>query len=170
MPETYLQLQDRTQATLGMRILPYGDAWPDLRDILSDIYGKIGAVPWFPPQWLAQVNALHGKNSMLLIPTPSSARNPPAISFIKTPEQAAWWNEFERRANAALMLYAEKQASEGRKVMAAANADAAFWDSAYRVAVFLATPVTVARSAFNNPYTTLLLAGAALFIFFRLKK
>ena len=153
-----------------MNILQYGNAWPDLRNILSEIYNKIGAAPWLPPGWLGRVNELHGKDSMLLIPTPASVRNPPAISFIKSPEQAAWWNEFERRANAALQLYAAKKSAEGRIEMQRANDDAAFWDGAYRLAVVLASPVTAARSAFNNPYTTLMLVGAALFIFFRMKK
>lgn len=159
------KLYNDTVARLGMMILPYGDRWPELRDILGKIYvEKASDIPWLPAGWLAQVQALHGLGSMLLLP--STSLNTPAVSFLDTPAKRQWWDEFHTAANNALLAYADGQAAAGRKIVAAANADAAFWDRAYRIASVLASPVTAARSIFNNPLSSLALFAAGVFVYF----
>jgi len=162
-------LYDQTVSQLGMMILPYGDRWPELRDILGKIYAERAAdIPWLPPGWLARVQALHGTNSMLLLP--STSLNTPPVSFLKTPDQKAWWDDFHTRANNALTAYANNQAAAGWKIVADANADAVFWDRAYNLAVVLAAPVTAARTVFANPFATLALLGAGLFLYLSIFK
>lgn len=163
------QLYDDTVSRLGMMILPYGDRWPELRDILGKIYVERAAdIPWLPADWLAQVQRLHGSNSILLLP--STSLNTPPVSFLKTSAQKQWWDEFHTVANNALLAYADNQAATGRKIMADANANAEFWDRAYRIAVVLASPVTLAQKMFSNPLTTVALLGAGLFLYFSFMK
>ena len=159
-----IQFQNDTTRDLGMVILQYGDRWPELRDILEKIYvEKAADIPWFPSGWLARVQALHGFDSMLLLP--STSRNSPAISFLDTPAKKQWWDEFHDIANKALLAYADGQAAAGRKIVDAANADAAFWDRAYRIAVVLASPVTAVRSMWANPLSSLALLAAGVFVY-----
>lgn len=151
------------QPALGCYSLQYATVWPDLANQLTAIYrDKVGGIPWLPAGWLQNVMALHNQNGMILIPSP--ANSTPAIPWLNTPEKKAWWQAFHQIANKAVMDYAAKKAADGKIEMERAYSNAAFWDSAYKVASLLAAPVTAVRDAAEtySKYGGLIKTGAVV--------
>ncbi len=116
--------------TLGMYALPYASTWPELSDQLARMYqDRARDIAWLPSDWLELVLGLHGRNSEVLIPAPSNTSGVGAISFLKTPEQKAWWDDFAHRAEVIVSNYAAGQAALGRQQLDQLYADAAFWNT-----------------------------------------
>lgn len=131
--------------TYGMYALPYANVYPDLATQLTQLYQERTAqIDWLPAGWLDGVLSLHNQNGEVLVPAPGTVS--PPIPWLYTSDQVNWWTDFNQRANAIIQAYAADQSAQGAQLLAALYADSAFWDTAYNIATFLATPVTVAQN------------------------
>lgn len=185
-------MADYSEATLiptyGMYALPYATTYPDLATQLTQLYQERAAqIDWLPPGWLDGVMSLHNQNGEILVPASGTVQ--PPIPWLYTSDQIQWWTDFNTRANAIIQAYAADQSAQGAILLAQLYADSAFWNEAYAIATFLATPVTVAtdlastatsiasaaasatRTLASNPITSTLLvlglAGAGVWWFAR---
>jgi hypothetical protein len=124
---------------LGVFIQPgVGTAYPELVAIVRGIYrSRVSRLAFVPSYWLAEVlAAMEGDN--LVLPTPvgfkSLAYPIPAWLSDDTAAMSAW------AAVGSLVKDAEQRflagrIEEGRAVMAAADANASFWNGLYSAAV-----------------------------------
>lgn len=136
----------------GMVAHPYADVWPDLTAALAELYeNKLGNLPWLPRDWKASVSWLHGDEGKLLVPVSSlaSAAGGKKAKFLDTPEKRRIWDELTAEIDAVRVAFADKERQKGMRIMAAANANAAFWNNAYRIASVAALPATVTKGAFE---------------------
>lgn len=102
------------------------DLWATLRD-------RISKIPWLPVGWLASVERLRTPE-VRIMPIPGripAGRNPNLPSWIDTPEKVAAWDEMSKRLNGIVTVFSAGMLEKGREEMAAAYADAAFWDGIY---------------------------------------
>lgn len=135
----------------GVYTLPYATNWSELTSVLSRIYrDKLSEVPWIPKDWYGTIMGyVHNKNGNIAVVAPSSATatNGKGILFLDTPEKKQWWDELAAASSKAVKDFAANKAAEGRREMEAAYADSAFWDSAYKIAALLASPVHAVKDA-----------------------
>lgn len=132
----------RIAYTLGIRAqLGLAMGYPDLVRMLNRIYiDKVSKLPWVPPTWLAAVQALQAKYpNDLMRPTPGydaiGRRGQEAPSFADTDAKLTAWDNIRKAVDDAIVAYAAKQAEIGAAKLRQLEADAAFWDGAYRLAV-----------------------------------
>jgi hypothetical protein len=116
---------------IAMYPMPYATVWPELADQLSRVYKKTADIPWIPASWLPTVLSLNGKNGQILVPAPTTISGGLDVSWIQTPEQKAWWNDFNKRANSIIVLYAAQKQEEGRAELERLYADADFWNTGF---------------------------------------
>lgn len=148
--------QDTLLKKYGVYTQAYGNAWPELTVILRNLYkNRLVKVPWLPSDWERVIlEGVHGRNGNIAIIAPSTANynGGRGADFLDTPEKKQWWDELAASTSKAVTSYASKKAEEGRKEIAAAEADIAFWNSAYQFANLLASPINALRSA-SETYT-----------------
>lgn len=115
--------------------------YPALVRMLGRIYAdKVAKLPWVPASWLEAVTALQAKNPEDLIrPTPGvdalGRRGQMAPSFADTDDKLQAWHRIYGAVNDAIVAYAAKQQEVGAARLRQLEADAAFWDGAYKLAV-----------------------------------
>lgn len=124
---------------LGLYYQPgQGEAWPELAAQVLDLYrSRVARLPFVPIGWIAQVEAA-AAGSRLLIPTgPLFASLAYPIPGWIASDQAAKeaWQQVNQLIRDAVSKYASKKTDEGRQIIAAAEANAAFWDTLYQAAV-----------------------------------
>lgn len=129
--------------TLGVWISPgLGQAWGGgLKAPLMDLYtARVGGLPWLPPGWLVQVRELQARfpDDLVRI-APAYARlalNPDLPKWITVDNQRAGvWQEIAKATDAAVGKFAAGKQSEGKPELDRLNANAAFWNRAYNIAV-----------------------------------
>jgi hypothetical protein len=128
--------------TLGVMDQPgLAMGYPDLVRMLNRIYtDKIAKLPWVPKSWLGAVGEVQAKNPADLIKvTPGydalNRRSDMAPSFADTDGKLKAWHNIYTAQQDAIVAYAAKQAEIGASKLRALEADAAFWDGAYKLAV-----------------------------------
>lgn len=154
----------------GVQSYQWGGIYPQftaqLRTMLLD---RIAKIPWLPDDWAQTVRWLHGKDGRALVPVSSKATTTQGrgASFLDTPEKRQVWDAMVEEVRKAQTAYMENELAKGRVIMDRANANAEFWDNAYRVAVVLAAPVTAAKYVLTSPRLigTVLWGGLALLVF-----
>lgn len=171
-----------TIPALGMWAQPYATAYPELVGQLDDLYhSRADLINWLPWGWMGSVDALHGHNGYIMVPAPASAPNAPGlikIPWLDTPDKVAWWNDFAKRGTALVEAMGRKDLAAGQNIIAQANNDANFWNTAYSIASTLALPITapvqavrkIAGNVVNyaetqaakNPWLTATVAGSAM--------
>lgn len=134
--------RSRINYTLGIMDQPgLAMGYPDLVRMLNRIYeDKVGKLPWVPKSWLGAVAELQGKYPAdLMRPTPGfdalNRRGQMAPSFADTDAKLKVWHGIYTAVNDAIVAYAAKQSEIGASKLRALEADAAFWDGAYKLAV-----------------------------------
>lgn len=132
----------RISYTLGLMATPgLAMGYPDLVRMLNRIYtDKVDKLPWVPRTWLAAVAELQGKYpSDLMRPTPGydalGRRGQMAPSWADTEDKLKAWDRIYYSVNDAIVAYAAKQSEIGAAKLRQLEADAAFWDGAYKLAV-----------------------------------
>lgn len=134
---------------LGMMAQGYADRWPDLSNRLLSLYHtQVADIPWLPSYWLGTVDALHGRESQILVPITSMGAN---IPWLDTPDKKAWWNDFAGRVAKVVGQYAASQQAAAQAQLTALENDAVFYDRAYRLASALAAPITGLQTLWANP-------------------
>jgi hypothetical protein len=109
--------------------------------MLNRIYtDKIAKLPWVPASWLGAVGELQGKYPADLIKIAPgydalNRRGELAPSFADTEAKLKAWHNIYSAQQDAIVAYAAKQAEIGASKLRALEADAAFWDGAYKLAV-----------------------------------
>jgi hypothetical protein len=135
----------------GVYTQPYATVWPELGQRLRQLYAtRLVNVPWLPSDWQTVIlGSVHGRNGNIAVIAPSTANynGGRGADFLNTAEKKQWWDELSAVTSKAITSFAAQKAEEGRREIAAAEADVAFWDSAYRFANFLAAPVNAFKSA-----------------------
>lgn len=135
---------EQTQIAYTLGIMPqagWATGYPDLVRMLNRIYSdKIAGMPWVPRSWLAATQAIQAKfPTDLMRPTPAldglGRRSALAPSWADTDAKLAAWGTIYDTVNDAIKAYGAAQQEIGRGELAALEADAAFWDGAYRLAV-----------------------------------
>lgn len=155
---------------LGMYAQGYADRWPELSRRLKDLYrARIAKIPWIPSFWMPTVEALHGRESQVLVPLSSRSEN---IPFLDSDEKRAWWDKFSRDIHEVIRLYAANQQQAGAAELQRLNDNAVFYDNAYRFASVLASPVTAIKTLWQNPILTgvLLWGGLGIAVLLYLRK
>ena len=128
--------------TLGVYVQPgIGTAYPELVAILRKLYAdRVAQLPFVPSGWLADVLDLMGGNVVVLL----QQSKPKGVPYAGLP---AWiggdaeaidaWQQVALLVNSTYFNFAAGKVAEGRKVIATANANAAFWNALYKGAVFV---------------------------------
>jgi hypothetical protein len=117
---------------IAMYPMPYATVWPELATQLAELYKKAANIPWIPSTWLPTVLSLNGKNGQILVPAPTTISGDlVGVSWIQSAEQKAWWNDFNKRANAVISAYAAQKQEEGRAELERLYADAEFWNTGF---------------------------------------
>jgi hypothetical protein len=131
---------------LGVYVQPgIGQAYPELAMSVRDIMvERVSKIPFLPAGWLDEVLRLIDTQPLTLVKVYPALKadgvtpNDLAPSWVKeSPERLKVWQELSEITRLAQFNYAQARVEEGRAIMAKANADAAFWDRAYNVAVFI---------------------------------
>ena len=164
----------------GVYTQPYGTVWPELTAALTKLYqNRLANVPWLPRDWVNVIlGSVHGRNGNIATIAPSTANynGGRGADFLDTPEKKQWWDELAAATSKAIMAFAAKKSAEGQIELQAAYDDIAFWDSAYKIANFLAAPVNALRSAadtynkyqgFFNPVIVIGVGLVGLYVFTR---
>lgn len=128
----------------------YPDLVPMVQKIFSD---RIAKLPWVPSTWLEGVQKLQSDYPEDLVTIAPSRRaktdatgrwvgdNGPASAqaplFLDDDAKLDAWMSIYSDLNSARSKYAAAQAAAGRRELDALYAKAAFWDGAYRIAVFV---------------------------------
>lgn len=117
-----------------------GTAYPDLVDIIRDIYRKrVSKLPFVPVGWLSKVEAaMEGSTIVLLfdpMPGGKTQINPMPEWIMGDAAAAKAWQAAAQVVKDAYTQYAMGKVEEGRRIMARAQANAAFWDTLYTTAV-----------------------------------
>lgn len=154
MSDTNPEPLSQTVQPFGVYVQPgIGNAYPELKKQELALIVKAGTIPWLPQGWLDAVRDLDKSNPSALIKfAPSGtfkANGTPA--FLNSPERVKVWDDLAASSSRAQMLYAQDQAAAGKAELEALYAKAAFWDSAYNIAV-----------AIRDAPKTVLTAGADL--------
>lgn len=130
-----------------------GMAWPETKALVGRIYEKrMGKLPWLPKDWLAGVMALQQQYpDDLVIVAPArrpqvsptgqfvSEDGPPAADlplFLDSDAKLDAWQSIWRDMQKGRNQYAAAKAAAGRAELDDLYAAAAFWDGAYKIAVF----------------------------------
>lgn len=114
--------------------------YPDLVRMLNRIFtDKVAKLPWVPTSWLGAVGEVQSKNPTDLIKvTPGfdalNRRGQLAPSFADTDDKLKVWHTIYKAQQDAIVEYAAKQSEIGANRLRALEADAAFWDGAYKLA------------------------------------
>lgn len=140
----------------GMYALDYANAFPDLTNQMRRLYrDRLALFPGLPADWWASINTLHGKEGKFLFPVSSRATaGGSGPSFLKTDQQRQAWDSIVEELNAVRMAMVNKERERGAALLNTAYNRAAFWENAYQLARVAALPVTIARTAWNNPWLT----------------
>lgn len=115
--------------------------YPDLVRILNRLFAdRVAKLPWVPPTWLDAVSQLQAKvpSDLIKIAPALNAlgkRQEGAPSFADTDAKTAVWMEIYKAQQDAIVAYAKKQGEIGADIIRRLEADAAFWDGAYKLAV-----------------------------------
>lgn len=129
-------------ATLAVElgVLPrdgLGVTWPELgRDLLKLYRERVANLPFVPAGWLAQIEREHNAgNIMVLRPAlfpGTSTPVPDAMpAWLSSIEAKKAWTEASERVRLVVNAYAQGKLEIGRREMAAAQFDAAFWNGLY---------------------------------------
>lgn len=123
------------RADLGVFVQPgLATAWPELRDILGRIYSdKVQTLPWIPRDWLGRVQALEKANTGALVRIAGPFNGAP--TWADSAAKQAAWSAIADQANSAVYQYSIGKAAAGRAELETLYAKAAFWNSAYSIAV-----------------------------------
>lgn len=137
-------LDTTLQADYGVYRSPgLAAVWPELGVKLRAIFAdRVATLPWVPADWsdhVAQVIA--GGDAVRLLPLRGDGTAPVPFPSWLTASSARLgaWNDIAAITNQAVAAYAATKADEGRAVLDAAYADAAFWDRLYRIDVAIAS-------------------------------
>lgn len=131
---------------LGVYVQPgIGEAYPELAaQVRRIMVEKVSKIPFLPAGWLDEVLAIIDTNPPTLVKiypvfkSDGVTTNELAPTFATySPEAAKVWQELSEVTRLAQFNYAAGKVEEGRAVMDAAYARAAFWDTAYNVAVWI---------------------------------
>lgn len=137
-----------------MFIYGLGTGYPDLKPMVQRIFAeRVARLKFVPATWLAGVQQLQNENPTDLLtfapgrrpktsPTggwvsdEGGERSADLPMFLETEEQVDAWHAIYVDLNRARAKYAAAQAAAGRAELDRLYAKAAFWDAAYKVAVF----------------------------------
>lgn len=172
--------EGRLSRELGMRLQPgLAGAYPELAQKLDAIYrDKVAKLPWLPPGWLDQVEAIHGTGGDILLPAPVFGKggriNRDVAAWLDTPDRRQAWDDLATVATNARQQFVEDRRREGLVILAEAEANAAFWDAAYRLqaAVRQAARAVVdtATGLFKWGPTLLGLGAVGIAVYFLLRR
>ena len=117
-----------------------GTAYPDLVDMVRDIYRKrVSKLPFVPVGWLSDMETAMAGSTLVLLQQPLPYGKPTTNGMPDwiLSDQAAMkaWQGVAELNRDTYSQYAMGKVEEGRKVVARANANAAFWDTLYTTAV-----------------------------------
>ncbi len=124
--------------TLGLEPVPgLATAYPELARSLAALYGqRMAKLSFLPASWLNTALAEHGQGGVVLYPTPTTMRDgtvkenlPP---WLRTAEAREVWDKISAEATAAVTAYARRDQAAGALRLSMLQANAAFWDWAYR--------------------------------------
>lgn len=146
--------RQRVAYVLGVMDQPgLATGYPELVRLLNRLFSdKVAKLPWVPRSWLPAVAELQAKNPGDLIKLAPALnvlgfRQEGCPSFADTDDKAAVWATIYKAQQDAIGAYAAKQAEEGAAELRALEADAAFWDGAYKLAVTVRDlPSTVVKA------------------------
>jgi len=131
-----------TRKTLGVwSQFGLAAAWPELPVLLNRLYtDRVAKLPWVPKDWFVQVMAAQAEepgNLIVIGPALNAlgGRNSDAPDFADSEDKLHAWQEIYKMTEAAVGLYADGKAIEGRSAMTAAYMNSAFWNQAYAIAV-----------------------------------
>lgn len=152
---TLAQESDKAWKTLGVYIQPgIGTAYPELNKLLQAFFkSKVSTIPWLPAGWMdsqAGLQASYAGDQVRIAPVfkGDGSISPLAPSWLDTPEKRQFWQELFKRSNEIVTAYAAGEAAKGKVLLDKLYAEAAFWDRAYNVAVFVRDlPKTVVGAA-----------------------
>jgi hypothetical protein len=135
---------DGAERQFGVMLTPgLGAAYPELVRLIGTIYDRrMSKLPWLPSSWLAGVKKLQADypSDVVRIYPALNAKgdlNDNAPLFLDSKEKQEAWQKIYNDMNAAIMAYAAAKSAEGRGQLARLEADAAFWDASYKIAVFV---------------------------------
>jgi hypothetical protein len=115
-----------------------GQAYPDLVQIVRDIYRKrVAKLAFIPAYWLGDVlAAMEGGDLVLPTPTGFKSLAYPIPDWLSKDQAAlSAWRQVYDLVREAQSRYIAGRIEEGRYLMAQAEANAAFWDGLYTAAV-----------------------------------
>lgn len=144
MNDSLLSSDVAANRTYGVRFQPgLAVGYPELVGKMRALYTqRIAKLPWVPKSWLAGVEKLQASrpNDLVLIfpavlPNGSTAADSPL--FLDTPDKLEAWKKIHEDTQKAVQAYARGQAEAGADELNDLYADAAFWDAATNVAIFV---------------------------------
>ncbi len=134
-----------------------GAAYPDLKALTQKIYAdRVAKLPWVPASWLAGVQKLgsdYPNDVIRFLPSrmANGQPNPNNPLFLDDEEKIDVWMSINDTIQSGIIKYGAAQAAAGRAELNALYAKAAFWDAAYRVAVFAKeAPAKLVGSIFDG--------------------
>ena len=127
-------------AMTGAYVQPgIGQAYPEFRESLKELYRtRVASLAFVPAGWLGQIVGAMGEDIVLLqdsLPygVPYRGALPPWIT--SDPAAVKAWSEASKVILAAYRAYAAQRVAEGKRIVANAQANAAFWNGLYSAAV-----------------------------------
>jgi len=115
-----------------------GEAYPDLVALVRNLYrNRVAKLPFVPAGWLASVEAaMDGNNLVLPTPVGFASLAYPIPDWLSTDTAAlAAWRQVHDLVKDVQSRYIAGRIEEGRILIAASEANAAFWDGLYTAAV-----------------------------------
>ena len=160
-------------------------AWPELQTQLDALYlDRVAKAPFVPKDWAtnyATARDNYPDDVILLAPSRNAigGLTTDGPMFARAPLYADQWQEIYDFVQRAYVQYAKGVASAGKAELAAAYANAAFWDGLYRVAKFAgedlpagfasvvakgsgAVASTLFKGIFRSPLGALVIIGGAI--------
>lgn len=161
-----------------------GQAYPEFRDLSERILQRIAALPWIAPGWITEVRAYQSARPDLdggrpiMVPrritsTKTGVRLPDSPAWVVGGERVELWDRLADETRQAMVELGQRRLDEGRRIMEAADRNAAFWDRLARAAEFVRDiPAAVGKAAgdvasgfsvalLKAAWPALLIAGAA---------
>lgn len=127
---------------LSVRIQPgIGVGYPELKRIVADFLQKVGDAKYLPDTWKDDVAKLQRErpNDIVMLDSTNKFGIPGEL-----------WSQLYETQRKTILAYTSRKLEEGRKIMASANANAAFWDVLYRGTKAVAdAPKVIAGEAGN---------------------